>query len=190
MLKDIKTTRITLNDFDYIIAGIGEAFSDLRELSLWSDSIKSAERHDFAELRKLTILELHFDEINFLSSDVFYDLANLEVLRIDPGKIEKLHKQIFMNSFNLKKLVVWSNEIEVLEKDLFANNPLLEEINFTRNQLKVIHVDFTMLKNLKSVELRGNKCISEELTEYYNPAYGSTVRTVEELQSKVRELCG
>lgn len=141
-MNEVKRSIIRLNGFENIIAGIGEAFPNLEELSILSDSIKFIERHDFADLSQLKELIVTMYQLEFLAYDVFYNLPDLEFVSFSDGKLENLHENIFLNLRNLKKLVIIGHRIAALEENLFVNNPLLEEISFDRNELEIIKVDF------------------------------------------------
>lgn len=174
-----------LNYFENIIAGIGEAFPNLKELFIGSNSIKFIERHDFADLSQLTILRLHMEQLEFLAYDVFYNLPDLESVSSYNGKLESLHENIFLNLRKLKTLVVIGHKIVALDENLFVNNPLLEEISFEKNELKVIKADFRKISNLTSISFFDNTCISDTFYKSYS---GST-QSLEELQKKIDENC-
>lgn len=184
-MNEVKRSIIRLNGFENIIAGIGEAFPNLEELSILSDSIKFIERHDFADLSQLKELIVTMYQLEFLAYDVFYNLPDLEFVSFSDGKLENLHENIFLNLRNLKKLVIIGHRIAALEENLFVNNPLLEEISFDRNELEIIKVDFRKILNLESITFRNNKCIAETFYE----SYSGTVQSLEELQKKIDESC-
>jgi Leucine-rich repeat (LRR) protein len=132
----IKKLKINLTPSTHIFSGIGEYFSNLKELWIQDQSLKFVDRSDFAGLTQLEKLRLDQNQIEFLFNNVFWDLPNLEEIDLS------------------------NNKIDYLPKDLFLKNLEIERIWASNNPLKVIDVDFTTFKNLFYINLSNAKCVN------------------------------
>jgi Leucine-rich repeat (LRR) protein len=155
----IKYLVIDFSPSNYIFSGIGETFSNLKQLSIHHQLIESVERSDFDDLTQLETLLLSGNQIESLPEDVFWDLPNLKLLSFSRNKIKKLPENIFKNLKKLKEIYLYNNKIDHLPKNLFVNNLEIEVIWAHNNPLKTIDVDFTKLTNLSSLDLKNANCI-------------------------------
>jgi Leucine-rich repeat (LRR) protein len=95
-----------------------------------------------------------------LKENVFENLENLEELYLNLCKIENLPEKIFYHLKKLKLIDLAGNQLTHLYRNLFLNNIELEQISLTDNKIKQIDIDFTLLSNVKSIDLTKNICVS------------------------------
>jgi Leucine-rich repeat (LRR) protein len=157
---DIKNLEINFAPSTHIFSGIGENFSNLKELWITHQFIKFVERSNFVGLTQLEQLYLRGNQIEFLPENVFWDLPNLELLNLRDNKIKKLPENVFKNLRKIQQIFLSINKIEHLPKNLFVNNLEIEEIYVHDNPLKIIDVDFTALKKLRYLDLQNQNCIN------------------------------
>jgi Leucine rich repeat len=101
-------------------------------------------------------------QIHFFPRGLHKIFKNLRVIGIRIAGLKLIKKENIEPFDKLIGLKLLGNEIEVLEQDLFSGNPNLEYLDLNLNQIKFIHSTvFENLKNLKTVELFGNTCISQ-----------------------------
>lgn len=140
-------------------------FKNLRKLQILlvkENEIEYVPGDAFKDLIKLEHLELKNNKIQFLSANVFSSLTNLESLLLRYNSIEKLPEQIFAPLTNLKNISFGSNLISEVPKNMFKHNLKLEHIWFDNNKIVSISASFfDNFRNLLYVDLKGNVCINK-----------------------------
>ena len=152
-LEFIDSFTSIINDF---FIKLVEMCPNIEQLSLygWYSSINV---ENFVNLKKLS-LSGHLRE-NFISMNMCNQLEDLSI-ELRNMNDENLSQLLYgKNLPNLSKLFIKNSKITRLEKKLFDGFPMLQSFNLSSNyELKTIDKEaFSNLKNLKELELSGNK---------------------------------
>ncbi len=83
--------------------------------------------------RKIVEIRLKTNEIRQIEDEAFHELENLREIDLSSNKIKSINKKLFSKNLHLTKIHLYSNEIFMIQRDSF--------------------------KNLKALDLSGNKCI-------------------------------
>lgn len=154
---------------DYIPYGIGQKFKYLQKFWVGYDDrnlgLKLLRRSNFKDMELLWYLDVKFNNVESVDEDTLRDLPNLKYFIVKNNKLKTLQKNTFQKNFQLKVVNADTNQLESLPDDLFKSNALLEEVSFKNNNLKMISIDFTQLKLIKQIDLRGNMCIDQALED-------------------------
>lgn len=130
----------------YLPDGIGRIFKNLKVFVVLADlNFTFVQRTTFKNLEKLIHLHFYRNDIETFDENTLFDLPNLELFT--------LYKNTKLRVVDLR----W-NKLEVVPKNLFKNNWLLEEAYFTGNSLRLIMVDFSELRNIRTLYFNDNVC--------------------------------
>lgn len=177
---DVERLNISFVPSTHIFDGIGETFPKLKKLWIHFQKIKFIERENFADMTRLTALNLNNNEIEFVSENIFQDLSCLESLDLNNNQIRIFPENVFKSLKKLKRISFSNNRIMHLPEKLFLYTWKLEEIFAPNNFLKTINVDFTKLYKLKMLYLENSKCIDIK-TE--------NKKDIQSIQQIVRQNC-
>jgi BspA type Leucine rich repeat region (6 copies) len=88
-------------------------------------------------------------------------MKKIDLINLNNNKIQFLDSKTFVNLLNLKNISLNGNELERIEKDLFKDNTNLENVWLdNNNNIKSISYEvFDNKKNLDFVGLRNNICV-------------------------------
>ncbi|KAG5666760.1 hypothetical protein PVAND_014770 [Polypedilum vanderplanki] len=112
---------------------------------------------------KVTLFSINSQIVKYFPQNIDKIFKNLQTLTIRNCELKEISQKDLKNFKNLKFLQLARNKIVKIEKNLFKFNPKLELIDLFKNQLKVIDADtFDDLKNLNTLFLVDNKCISKQ----------------------------
>lgn len=163
-----------------LINDISTKFSQLKSLSIQSNSLKLIERRHFEHLKNLEKLTIFSSQIEFLNANFLWDLTNLKKLAIYRNKIKKLPEKLFEKQKKVEFMDFKSNNIDYLPENLFKFNLDLKAIDLSKNPLKKIDVDFTRLPKLMDLSMLRCGCIS---------AWALQRASIFELQHKINQNC-
>lgn len=111
---------------------------NLTHLTITSSDLDKIE-DDFPILVSLKVLDLSFNNIEYLHKNAFTNLTNLEYLRIDNNKIDNVHRDLLPNpATELEILSFKNNEIIVIPNNFFSNMPKLKKVYIEGNKIKFL----------------------------------------------------
>lgn len=159
-LKNLKETKFISMSRDKVVMEtmpqkFGINFVNLENFIAMQVGLKSLQRTDFGDMKKLKLLNLGNNELTHIPHDAFHELKDLEVIFLDENKIRSLNVAIFVHSTSLKRVFLSNNQLERLD-DIFDRNFQIEEIYLNDNFLKNVNIDFRRLSQLKVVDLKRN----------------------------------
>ena len=166
------------------IFNINESISDLtnlRELNLSGNRIKSIRGQFFRNMLNLTYLNIgkndistihHIDlkgpkhlkklilsnnKINYIEDKVFDDLKDLQSLDLEQNFVGTLYEDWFVGMDSLLNLDLSHNRIHSIQATVFRQLPSLEDLNLVGNRISSIDTRaFSGLINLKTLSLDDN----------------------------------
>jgi len=156
LVSDVRFLNATGNNFISIKKG---AFSvhHIKLLDLSNSRISEIENDALGELEYLTFLYLSRNIIVSLDQNVFTLNRRLEVLKLDYNILDFPHGRPFLNIPSLKSLDISSCSIKSLPEETFVMVPTLEELTLARNNLQDLpRKVFLHLKSLKYLYLSHN----------------------------------
>jgi Leucine-rich repeat (LRR) protein len=185
--EGVTKVRIYFKQFDRMISGIGEHFSNLEELVMDTNHLKFIKSEDFSDMTSLKRLNLGYNSLKIDDGNVFEKLENLEELKLHVSKLRNLPSKIFSHQRNLKTILLFGNYLTHLERSLFVNNLSLENIDLSKNRLRQINIDFTKFTQIYTINLQNNECMNE-IYDTENPEK-SSISSVQDLQSIIYQNC-
>lgn len=95
----------------------------------------------------------------------YFNIEKIEFIAIWNTGLKEIHQNDLSPYTNVKVLSLWNNDFEVIERDLLKFNPHIEYIGLGKNKIKFVDGNvFGHLKNLHSLYIDGNSCISKEVS--------------------------
>jgi Leucine-rich repeat (LRR) protein len=143
-LPNVELIALTRNNIEELPANAFKGCPQLTSLILKHNPIKALRGNEFNQLSGLKGLSLWFTNLVWIAPTTFHPLASLEQLSLGytfPGQNHVIGKKLFMYSTDLKELDLIYNHIEEIHPEAFNN-----------------------LHSLTSLELRGNKCVDENIS--------------------------
>lgn len=93
----------------------------------------------------------------------FFDAEKLKFIAVWTTGLKEIHQRDLYPFTKLRVLSLWNNDFEVLERDLFKFNPEINYLGLGKNKIKFVDGNvFGPLKNLHSLHIDGNQCISKQ----------------------------
>ena len=145
--------------------------NSLEELNLRNNCLKLNENSTvkasspFLNLKKLKILNLADNQLEFIRKPLFKGLTSLTQLILHRNKLRKIEDNVFrfdndhtLENHTLIKLDLSANLIGKLEKNIFNGLTCLEDLHLYSNQIQSIEeLCFQDLKQLKHLDLSCNE---------------------------------
>jgi Leucine-rich repeat (LRR) protein len=156
LVSDVRFLNATGNNFISIRKG---AFSvhHIKLLDLSNSGISEIENDALGELEYLVFLYLSRNRIVSLDQNVFALNRRLEVLKLDYNILDFPQGRPFLNIPSLKSLDISSCSIKSVPEEAFIMVPSLEELTLARNNLQDLPRKlFLHLKSLKYLYLSHN----------------------------------
>ncbi|CAO1400754.1 unnamed protein product [Diamesa hyperborea] len=126
---------------------------DTRNFSSINDLLEDV----FKTLSNLEELILTRNKLKTLPKDVFVDLVRLELLDLRYNNLIELHDELFDTTLNMKTLMLTSNKLTNISRNVFAKLRKLEILSLANNKLKTIDDSFKSLENLREINLSSNQ---------------------------------
>ncbi|CAO1409799.1 unnamed protein product [Diamesa tonsa] len=120
-------------------------------------SIEDLSEDVFKTLSNLKELILTYNMLKSLPKDVFVDLIRLQLLDLSDNNLIELHDGLFDTTLNMKSLVLSNNKLTNISRNVFAKLRKLEILLLNRNNLKTIDDSFKSLENLREINLSYNQ---------------------------------
>lgn len=101
--------------------------------------------------------------LHFFPNDLnkFFNAEKIEFIAIWSTGLREIHQNDLSPFTKLKVLSLWDNDFDTIEYDLLKFNPLIEYIGLGKNKIKFVDGNvFDHLKNLHTLHIDGNTCIS------------------------------
>ena len=130
--------------------------SNIEDLSLSSNKLKSLPNDIFVDQIMLRVLDLSFNGIMELSDGLFNTTLNMRNLSLTFNNLKSISR--YVKSTNSKQYI---NNLHI-NRQLFAKLEKLETLSLSYNLLTTIDNSFRYLVNLKIIELQNNELSSTE----------------------------
>ncbi|MHA1193176.1 MAG: leucine-rich repeat domain-containing protein [Promethearchaeota archaeon] len=158
-LPEIICDLISLKELDLgnnNLTSLPKCISNLKSLEMLNFEGNNLETlpESISHLKSLKILKLGLNQINILPESIFY-LESLRNLQLKENNIENLPESVG-NLISLEKLDLSNNNLASLP-DSISNLSLLEKLVLVENDLTILPESFWKLKNLRTIDLSGNK---------------------------------
>lgn len=137
-----------------------KTFPNLNGFGITFTKLKQIDRKELKGLEPLKFFLISDNEIEVIPPDTFLDLKNVELIDICRNKIKTLEADWIKTMPKLRVFKARSNKFQYVPANMFNNNPQLEEILFDSNQIQRIDTNFSKLKNIKTIAILSNPCIS------------------------------
>lgn len=142
-----------------------ERLSNLKRLYIQIENLQ-LQRGVFDSLSNLEVLNLEYNQINYLEEGLFQYQENLKVLSLARNTINNISKKVFQGLNNLRVLDLRANKIESLDREVFTLLPELTELNIGFNPIsKIPEGILSGNRKLKTFDLRNNIKMLEFLPE-------------------------
>lgn len=94
--------------------------------------------------------------------DKYFDAEKMKFIAVWSTGLKEIHQSDLFPFTGLRVLSLWDNDFEAIENDLFKFNPEIRYLGLGKNKIKFIDGNaFGPLKNLHTLHLDGNQCISK-----------------------------
>ncbi|XP_017770923.1 PREDICTED: chaoptin isoform X2 [Nicrophorus vespilloides] len=125
----------------------------LRKLDLQDNVIEEVHKGTFqGDIHSnLEEIYLSFNQIKSIQQHTFVDLSSLEQLHLDDNVIVNLERRSFMNLENLKRLNLKGNDINTISYEAFQNLPELEDLDLAYNEMKIF--DFSIFDQVGTLAM-------------------------------------
>lgn len=181
---DVLVIKIENQNMRRVISGFKKFFPNVVELYVHASQLKEIERSDFKDLSSIKVMSFFGNQLSSIPSDTFMDTVNLEYLKLSWNHINTLPGKVFHPLINLKGLYLNGNDLSELSHSLLEKNTKIEEIWLQINKFNFIDENaFNSMKNLKTVMLVRNVCISKNFE-------GLNVEKVKKMQNELASACG
>ncbi|XP_070510027.1 uncharacterized protein [Chironomus tepperi] len=137
-----------------------QTFPKLKGFGITFTKLKHIDRKDLKGLEPMQFFLISDNEIEVIPPDTFLDLKNVELIDICRNKIKTLEADWIKTMSKLRVFKARSNKFQFVPPNMFNNNPYLEEILFDGNEIKRIDTNFMDLKNVKTIAILSNPCVS------------------------------
>lgn len=95
--------------------------------------------------------------------DKYFDVEKIEFIAVWSTGLKEIHQSDLAPFTKIRILSLWENDFEVIERDLLKFNPQIEYIGLGKNKIKFVDGNvFGHLKNLHTLHIDGNVCISRQ----------------------------
>ncbi len=112
----------------------------------------------------------------------YFKAEKIEFIALWSTGLKEIHKSDLSPFTNMRILSLWNNDFEVIERDLLKFNPQIEYIGLGKNKIKTVDGNvFGHLKNLHTLHIDGNSCISRQVA-------GDRLAVLE-LLDEIKEKC-
>lgn len=169
---------------EFLPVEVAEIFPNIMAYNAYNCSVKALSSDNFRNLKKIDLLDLSFNEIEFIKSGFFDDLEVLRILKLFSNEIYHVGQNAFKNLKNLQTLYLGKNDLKTIEFDidtlvelrnfsmphnqlsilhekLFENNKKLEIVWFDNNKIHTIAATFfDDLEHLRYVDFKNNTCMN------------------------------
>jgi len=165
-----------------------QTFPNLNGFGITFTKLKQIDRKELKGLGALKFFLISDNEIEVIPPDTFLDLKNIELIDICRNKIKVLEADWIKTMPKLRVFKARSNKFQYVPANMFSNNPNVEEILFDSNEIKRIDTNFSNLKNLKTVAILSNSCVSLKYCQ--DATDDKCVKTVQRFTYIVYGYCG
>lgn len=132
----------------------------LQALDLGTNKITSAwiDRHTFAGLIRLVLLNLSNNKITKLEPEIFSDLYTLQILNLRHNQLEHIAADTFSPMNNLHTLLLSYNKIKYLDAYSLNGLYVLSLLSLDNNLLTGVHPEaFRNCSSLQDLNINGNE---------------------------------
>jgi Leucine-rich repeat (LRR) protein len=160
---DVESLIIDNQEIKFLPTGVKLYFPRVKELIADRCFIEEIERKSFDNMSTLEVVSLHKNKLSSIHEDAFNDLTQLKILSLSNNQLKTLPANLLTHQKKLEELYMRINQIEKIPKGFFRNNLKMKIIWMNKNNLTDIDLtDLFKMKNLKRIDLNGNRCISKD----------------------------
>ncbi|XP_034934159.1 chaoptin-like [Chelonus insularis] len=131
-LKNLKLTDIGLF---YVHQNLLWGSTEIQELYIDRNRLKSIPQKFFRDCRKLTKLVLKCNEISYLPEDIFATLTNLEILDLSYNNIRHIDNNLLKSLSSLRTIKMEHNQLRAIDPEAFKGLKSLQVAHFSYNNL-------------------------------------------------------
>ena len=148
ILSSNNITHLMLDDFVQAGLYLDSASSNSRRKTVFS-------RDHF---KKLRIIDLSHNQIQFIEDGVFKSLTGLRKIDLSHNKISTIPKTLFYNNRRLRSLDLSNNNLQLVASSAFKFHKRLQILDLSFNQLTCLHPDtFKRTISIEELYLNDNK---------------------------------
>lgn len=164
-------------------AGVFDGLTNLRDLSISTNLLRSLRPEIFDQLTNLRTLDLSNNLLTGLPRSIFNSLTNLRSLRLDGNRLDNLPADLFAKLRDLRTLDLYDNELDAADIQHGTFNGLfkLRSLTLYRNNFRSLYAEvFTAqglnrLKTLRIDDEQTGRASAEEFA-WFAQALPSLVR--------------
>ena len=162
------------NDFRSIPQNINP---ETEILSVTSNRLSKLSKKDFANLKRLTRINLKKNGIQDITKQAFQGLDRLKSLNLGMNMLRTIPLEVFKNLPSLEELYLNDNRLESLPADLFKVLPKLKKLHLQNNLLTDDQNKFTAnLQHLEYLDMSNNRLTIIRARMFYNSPNLKSVR--------------
>ncbi|XP_048520977.1 chaoptin isoform X2 [Dendroctonus ponderosae] len=153
VLNNLEYLDLSNNKFRIMEENSFHFLGKLRKLELQDNIIETIHKGTFQSdiHSNLEQIYLSFNTLKSISQHTFVHLPKLEQLHIDDNKLETLERRSFMNLERLKRLNLKGNKLATISYEAFQNLPELEHLDMSYN--KIEKFDFNILDQVGTLAM-------------------------------------
>ncbi len=141
---------------------------NVESINLSNNKIVELPANAFKGCPRLTFLYLDSNPIKALRGDEFVQLSGLKALFLWNTYLASIAPTTFHPLTSLERLYLsqsFAGQNNIISKELFMYSINLRQLELSHNNIEAIHPEaFNNLNNLTRLELRGNKCVDENIS--------------------------
>ncbi|XP_037938365.1 TLR4 interactor with leucine rich repeats-like [Teleopsis dalmanni] len=137
--------------------------TNLAELYLGMNLLKTLPAHSFQDLKRLTRLNLRSSGLYNISENSFEGLEMLRTLDLSDNHMVEVPSASFQHLPRLEELFIGENNFEIIQKDAFGSLQQLKhlEINGALELKRILNGAFNGNTNLEYINLSSNRNLNE-----------------------------
>ncbi len=165
-LKNLRHLNIAGMELTSLHPDLFRDLVSLKSLYLYKNYIKELDEKVFGNLIMLEELALGGNQLEYLPEKLFENLTSMKELYVDGNPMKSLHENQFKNLVNLEEVWVTGGLFDSVSDGIFKDNRNMTKVVLQANISRMSNKIFSHLKNLDTIDLADNYCVSLEIKEH------------------------